>query len=95
MDLGIRTLDVIFSMLGFLFAFWPILVVAPVARAGDTLTKMFFVWAVLLLLRIALIFSRLGTFDFLIHEPLNTAAFALAGLGLIAALAIRRARNRA
>jgi peptidoglycan/LPS O-acetylase OafA/YrhL len=95
MDLGIRLSDILFTMFAFLFPFWPFLVLAPAFSKGNVFGKMLVMWALLLLIRIVLLFSPLPTVDFLIHEPINTLIFLFAGGGIILALVVRRMRRSA
>jgi len=95
MDLGIRTSDILFTMFGFLFPFWPVLVIAPLPSRGNVLAKMLVMWVVVLLVRIALLFSPLPTLDFLIREPMNTILFLFTGGAIILALLFRRLRRPA
>ena len=93
MDLGIRLIDIIFPMFGFLFPLWPFFVLVPILSKGHVLVKMLVVWAVFLLVRIVLVFSPLPTIDFLIREPINSLVFLIAGGIIILTIVIRRMRK--
>ena len=95
MDLGIRLIDVIFPMFGFLFPFWPFFVFVPILSKGRVLAKMLVVWAIFLVVRIVLVFSPLPTIDFLIREQINTLVFFAAGALIVLMLVIRRVRKAA
>ena len=93
MDLGIRLIDIIFPMFGFLFPFWPFFVLVPILSKGHVLVKMLVVWAIFLLVRIILVFSPLPTIDFFLREPINTFVFFAAGALIVLMLVIRRMRK--
>ena len=93
MDLGIRLIDIIFPMFGFLFPFWPFFVLVPILSKGRVLAKMLVVWAAFLIVRFVLVFSPLPTIDFLIREPINSLVFLIAGGIIILTIVIRRMRK--
>jgi len=93
MDLGIPLGDMLFTMVAFLFPFWPLVVLAPVVYRGDILTKMLVMWGLMGLARIVIAFSPLPTVDFLIHEPANTILFIVAGGLILFSVFLRGARR--
>ena len=93
MDLGIRLIDIIFPMFGFLFPFWPFFVLVPILSKGRVLAKMLVMWAAFLVVRIILVYSPLLTIDFFIREPVNTIVFLIAGGIIILTIVIRRMRK--
>jgi len=88
-DLGIRFGDVLFTMVAFLFPFWPLVVLAPIVYKGDILAKMLVMWGLMLLARIVIAFSPLPTVDFLIREPANTVLFLIVGGAILLGLLLR------
>ena len=95
MDVGIRLGDVVFTMVAFLFPFWPLVVLSPIVYRGNILAKVLVMWGVMLLARIVIAFSPLPTVDFLIHEPANTILFVLSGVAIVLAMLVRGLRRLA
>jgi hypothetical protein len=95
MDVGIRLGDVVFTMVAFLFPFWPLVVLAPIVYRGNILAKMLAMWGVMMLARIVIAFSPLPIVDVLIHEPFNTVLFLLVGGAIVLAMLIRGLRRLA
>jgi len=80
----IDTFKVIALVLGFIFAAWPLIVVAPLGwRRGDVLRGMTFAWVIMFLSWLMVRATSTKPASFLIPEPLNSYVFFLTGAILI------------
>ena len=98
MDLGITVKDVLGFTAAWLYAFWPIVVLAPLiarrSRSGSPLPAMLAAWALAAVAGLVSMLSSLPKVA-LIPEPLNSLLFVAAGLSLIAVyLWSRRRRSK-
>jgi len=86
----IDTFKVIALVLGFIFAAWPLIVVAPLGwRRGDVLRSMTVAWATMFLSWLIVRATSSKPASFLIPEPFNTYAFFLTGVVLIGLFVVR------
>jgi hypothetical protein len=76
-------LQLLFTMFGFLFVFWPILFLAPLQNQRSGIRNMVYVWGLWAVIRILLFFDPAPMKSFFIPEPLNTILFFVTGLILV------------
>jgi hypothetical protein len=94
MDLGISAISTLQYLLTTLFAFWLILILAPITWKRTSINPMIAIWGLLALVRVVLIFMPADGIV-IIREPLNSILFMAAGLILGVVLVIgRRQRGR-
>ncbi len=74
-------LSMTFAMI---FPLWPFLMLAPLQRRRNIVSRMLFVWGVLAAMRLLLFFVPTSFPSYLIHEPFNTILFFVAGAVLLA-----------
>jgi HJR/Mrr/RecB family endonuclease len=79
---------------GFLFPFWPLVVMAPIQRRRYILYNMTVAWGMMALFWIASRFAPYPITFHLIPEPFNSILFFVAGAALITAQIWRRYRQR-
>jgi hypothetical protein len=78
-------LQTLFSIFDFVFAFWPILILAPLQNRRSGIRNMVYVWGFWAIIRIILFFNPDPiSKSLLIPEPLNTILFFATGFILIA-----------
>lgn len=93
MELGISVLSILEFFLPTLFAFWPILILAPLNWKRTSINQIIALWVILAFVRVSL-FLLPGEGLSLIPEPLNSILFISAGIVLFGiALIQRRIRN--
>jgi hypothetical protein len=96
MDLGVRAGDVLAAAAGFLYGFWPLLLLAPLGWERTSLIRilrsMLALWA---LAAVAGLASYLAHFPHIsiIQEPANSLAFVFAGVVLVAIVVATRRRK--
>ncbi len=79
--------DLIFAILGLVFAIWPLVLLLPLKYRGNGLGSLLGMWCILAVVRIALIFDRLKMWDMLLlAEPTRTLLFELTGIVLLLVL---------
>jgi restriction system protein len=91
-DLGVDVVSILEFFLPTLFAFWPVLILAPFTWKRDSIHQNLAVWMVLVFVRISLLFLP-GEGLSMIPEPLNTILFLSAGLALMGIALIQRRRR--
>jgi hypothetical protein len=76
--------QMLFTIFGFVFAFWPVLILAPLQNRRSGIRNMVYVWGFWAVIRIILFFNPEPiSKSLLIPEPLNTILFFAAGFILI------------
>ncbi len=86
--------QVIAWVLGFFFAFWPVLILVPLRRRGNILFRMTAAWGVLLVFWLVSVLVPLPNKFTLFPEPFTTILFWLTGIALITNQVIRRLWQR-
>jgi len=90
-DLHISLGPVLEFMLPTLFAFWPVLLAAPLSWKRTSINSFLMLWGFLFLVRVSLLFLDDEGISF-IPEPLSTILFFVAGLALFVVVIFQRKR---
>ncbi|MBI5668827.1 MAG: restriction endonuclease [Chloroflexi bacterium] len=83
------TLDILFSVFGFVFDFWFFLILAPLKYKGNLLGKMLGMWVFLTILRGFILLDSTPATPLFIYEPLNTMLFAASGVVIFGTYTLR------
>jgi hypothetical protein len=77
--------QILFIVFGFVFNFWPFLILAPLQNLKSGIRNMVYIWGLWAVIRIILFFNpEPVSISLLIPEPLSTILFFITGLLLIA-----------